>query len=65
MASFKATQPRAKGGLCWRCDRRLYGGGQFYVIVTIDGYERPVHTSCATEEEIDANVERLKAEARG
>jgi hypothetical protein len=41
-----ANKP-APGGLCWICDRRLYAGGRSYVLVTIDGVERPVHGDCA------------------
>lgn len=44
------TKPKAKGGLCWVCDRRLYAGGRAYVMVTdSQGFERPVHDFCAKQ----------------
>lgn len=40
-------QPKARGRLCWLCDRRLYAGGRAYRLVELDGVLRPVHALCA------------------
>lgn len=46
MSAWKATKPKAPGGLCWVCDKRLYAGGRSYATAVIDGVERPVHAAC-------------------
>lgn len=43
---MKYTKPVMRT-LCWICDRRLYAGGRSYVMIEIDGVQRPVHASCA------------------
>lgn len=49
MGAFKAKLPRANPPICWGCDRKLHGGGRFYVLVEVAGVDgpRPFHKSCA------------------
>ena len=51
---IKFTAPRAIGGLCWLCDRRLHAGGRSYKTAVVDGVERPVHARCLDKMERDA-----------
>lgn len=49
MGSYKSNQPKANPPICWGCDRKLHGGGRFYVLVEVLGVDgpRPFHKGCA------------------
>jgi hypothetical protein len=46
VSAFKASKPKANPPICWECGKKLYGGGRFYEVVNVDGYDRIVHRDC-------------------